>query len=143
PHLESNLITMIGCTTSNPYHAINPAIRSRCHLFELKSLEVSQIKIAIERELTDPVQGYGNKTIKMAENALQQFAHKTNVDSRAVLKGLECVGSSNAEDVDRISHITLDDADQCMQKKIFSHDKGGDAHYDVICAFQKSIRGSD
>src|SRR5690625_922084 len=143
PHLESNLITMIGCTTSNPYHAINPAIRSRCHLFELKPLEIEQIKVAIDRVLHDKECGYGDVNVIIDNEALDHFAYSTNGDLRAVLNGIELAVSSTPKDASGTIHITLEDAEQCMQKKSFSHDKSGDAHYDVLSAFQKSIRGSD
>lgn len=143
PHLEDNLITMIGCTTSNPYHSINPAIRSRCHLFELHPLTIEQIMNAIKITLQDPENGYGSKNILITDQALNHFAESSNGDLRAVLNGFELAVSSTPENKDGIIKINLDIAEECMQKKSFSHDKGGDAHYDVLSAFQKSIRGSD
>lgn len=143
PYLESNLITLIGCTTSNPYHAINPAIRSRCHLFELHSLTPDNVKEALHRALNDPKQGYGDEKISISEEALDHFAMSANGDLRSALNGLELAVSSTPKDSEGIIHIDLETAEECMQKKSFSHDKGGDAHYDVLSAFQKSIRGSD
>lgn len=143
PHLESNLITLIGCTTSNPYHAINPAFRSRCHLFELYPLSIEEIKIAINRAITDDVNGYGHLQISIDEEALKHFALSANGDLRSALNGIELAVASTAETNEGIIEITLDIAEECMQRKSFSHDKGGDAHYDVLSAFQKSIRGSD
>lgn len=143
PHLEDNLITLIGCTTSNPYHSINPAIRSRCHLFELHALEPAHIKLAIKRALTDTEHGYGNEKIYITEDALEHFAFSAFGDMRAALNGLElAISSTPKNDQDEIV-IDLAIAEECMQKKSFSHDKDGDAHYDVLSAFQKSIRGSD
>ncbi|HLR73453.1 MAG TPA: replication-associated recombination protein A [Pseudogracilibacillus sp.] len=143
PHLEDNVLTMIGCTTSNPYHSINPAIRSRCHLFELYRLTTEQIKQVINHVLTDEEKGYGNVNINITDDAYNHFAMSTNGDVRAVLNGLELAVSSTPPNNEGTIEITLDVAEQCMQKKSFSHDKGGDAHYDVLSAFQKSIRGSD
>ena len=143
PHLESNLITMIGCTTSNPYHSINPAIRSRVHLFELHPLNSKQIKLALEKALNDQSNGYGDLTIHLEENALDHFSKSANGDLRSALNGLELAVSSTPENEKNIKVITLDVAEECMQKKSFTHDKNGDAHYDVLSAFQKSIRGSD
>ncbi|HLR74045.1 MAG TPA: replication-associated recombination protein A [Virgibacillus sp.] len=143
PHLESNLITLIGCTTSNPYHSINPAIRSRCHLFELHPLSPSHIKQAINRALTDKINGYGTLDVHITDEALDHFAHSANGDMRSALNGLELAVSSTPPNQEGHINITLDTAEECMQKKSFSHDKGGDAHYDVLSAFQKSIRGSD
>lgn len=144
PHLENNLITLIGCTTSNPYHAINPAIRSRCHLFEMHPLTPKHIKIAIKRALKDEERGYGKRKVFITEDALNHFAFSANGDLRAALNGLELAVSSTPIDQEneRIE-ITLEIAEECMQKKSFSHDKNEDAHYDVLSAFQKSIRGSD
>jgi len=143
PHLEENIITMIGCTTSNPYHSINPAIRSRCHLFELNPLTIDDIDKMISYVLTDKENGYGNLRVDIDNEAKVHFANSANGDLRTVLNGLELAVISTPENNDGIIHITLEIAEQCMQKKSFTHDKDGDAHYDVLSAFQKSIRGSD
>ncbi|MCP3030415.1 replication-associated recombination protein A [Halobacillus sp. A1] len=143
PHLESNRLTMIGCTTSNPYHSINPAIRSRCHLFELHRLEERDIEEAIQKALVNKGEGLGNINIKLTDEALHHFAKSANGDMRAALNGLELAAFSTPENEKGVVFIDLDSAEECMQKKSFSHDKDGDAHYDVLSAFQKSIRGSD
>ncbi len=143
PHLENNLLTMIGCTTSNPYHSINPAIRSRTHLFELNALKPNDVAIALKRALEDKDEGYGNENILISNDALDHFSHSANGDLRAALNGLELAVSSTPANHKEEKKITLEIAEECMQKKSFSHDKGGDAHYDVLSAFQKSIRGSD
>ncbi|MFC7320982.1 replication-associated recombination protein A [Halobacillus campisalis] len=143
PHLESNRLTMIGCTTSNPYHSINPAIRSRCHLFELHRLEERDMEEAIQKALANKEEGLGNINIKLTEEALHHFAKSANGDMRAALNGLELAAFSTPENEKGVVFIDLDTAEECMQKKSFSHDKDGDAHYDVLSAFQKSIRGSD
>lgn len=142
PHVESNLITLIGCTTSNPYHSINPAIRSRVHLFELHALTPPHIRQAIERALKDSTTGYGDMDVHLSEEAMTHFSQSANGDLRAALNGLELAVTSTPP-VDGSIEISLADAEECMQKKSFSHDKSGDAHYDVLSAFQKSIRGSD
>lgn len=143
PHLEKNLITLIGCTTSNPYHSINPAIRSRCHLFELHKLSKNNIKDAIVRAIHEPNRGYGELLIQITDEALEHFALSSGGDLRSALNGLELAVSSTPKDENNYININLEIAEECMQKKSFSHDKGGDAHYDVLSAFQKSIRGSD
>jgi putative ATPase len=142
PHIESNLITLIGCTTSNPYHSINPAIRSRCHLFELHSLEPSDVKEALQRAVHDGTQGLGDMQLEITTDALDHFAGSSGGDLRSALNGLELAAYSTPAH-DGIVEIDLEVAEACMQKKSFSHDKDGDAHYDVLSAFQKSIRGSD
>src|SRR5699024_9433112 len=143
PHIESNLVTLIGCTTSNPYHSINPAIRSRCHLFEVHPLTMADIKTAIKRASEDEQNGLGSQPLELTEDALEHFAMAANGDMRAALNGIELAVSSTPKDAEGEIIITLDVAEECMQKKSFSHDKDGDAHYDVLSAFQKSIRGSD
>ncbi|WP_018931486.1 replication-associated recombination protein A [Gracilibacillus lacisalsi] len=142
PHVESNLITLIGCTTSNPYHSINPAIRSRSHIFELFRLEPSDIMEALDRAIADEENGLGKLPLVVEQEAKEHFANACNGDLRAALNGLELAAYSTPQTDDQIV-IDLANAEACMQKKSFSHDKGGDAHYDVLSAFQKSIRGSD
>ncbi|MEN2765890.1 replication-associated recombination protein A [Ornithinibacillus xuwenensis] len=143
PHLESNLLTLIGCTTSNPYHAINPAIRSRCHLFELHALTPNDVRKALVRAIEDEQNGYGNQAVQVTEQALEHFAGSSGGDMRAAMNGLELAVASTPPNREQEIEIDLPIAEECMQRKSFSHDKDGDAHYDVLSAFQKSIRGSD
>ncbi len=143
PYLENGMITLIGATTSNPYHAINPAIRSRCQIFELKSLEITEIVQALKRALEDDERGLGSYKTNVTDQALQHFATASNGDVRSALNALELAVISTEPDDHQIIMIDVAIAEECMQKKSFSHDKDGDAHYDVISAFQKSIRGSD
>ncbi|MDX8047670.1 replication-associated recombination protein A [Gracilibacillus sp. S3-1-1] len=142
PHVESNLITLIGCTTENPYHSINPAIRSRSHIFELFRLELNDIIDALNRAIDDSKNGLGDLPLVVEEEAKEHFANASNGDLRAALNGLELAAYSTPRKDGNVI-IDLANAEACMQKKSFSHDKGGDAHYDVLSAFQKSIRGSD
>lgn len=134
PQLESGLITLIGMTTSNPYHAINPAIRSRCQLFELNELET-----------TDIIEGL-NKAIKSSylegitidDDTIKYIANLAGSDLRYAYNLLEIAFyASNNQKVD----INL--VKQINSKPVFFSDKNGDGHYDVLSAFQKSIRGSD
>ncbi|MFA8439695.1 replication-associated recombination protein A [Pueribacillus sp. YX66] len=143
PFLENGLITLIGATTSNPFHSINPAIRSRCQIFELHPLTPEEIEIAIERALRDPKNGFGHLDISITDEAMTHLASMCGGDVRAALNALEiAVLSTKQADTDAVE-IDLKIAEQSIQKKSFSHDKNGDAHYDVLSAFQKSIRGSD
>lgn len=142
PHLESNLLTLIGCTTSNPYHSINPAIRSRCHLFELHGLTIDNVKTALHRAI-EQHNDTSQYELNIEEDALEHLALAANGDLRSSLNGLELAISSTPPTEAGVIELTLDIAEECMQKKSFSHDKDGDAHYDVLSAFQKSIRGSD
>ncbi|TDL34449.1 replication-associated recombination protein A [Jeotgalibacillus sp. S-D1] len=142
PYLENGMITLIGATTSNPYHAINPAIRSRCQIFELHPLSIKDMKTAIIRSLEDEERGLGKLNVTLEKEALEHFAAGSNGDVRSALNALELAVKSTSPEGDSIT-ISPAIAEECLQKKSFSHDKDGDAHYDVMSAFQKSIRGSD
>ena len=134
PQLESGLITLIGMTTSNPYHAINPAIRSRCQLFELNELETTDI---IEG-LNKAVKSSYLEVITIDDDTIKYIANLAGSDLRYAYNLLEIAFyASNDQKVD----INL--VKQINSKPVFFSDKNGDGHYDVLSAFQKSIRGSD
>ncbi|CAI3436020.1 replication-associated recombination protein A [Enterococcus cecorum] len=144
PHLENGRIIMIGATTENPYISINPAIRSRCQIFELKPLTQEDILAAIDRALADTEKGLGEYPVHLTENARLHLSRVTNGDLRSALNGLElAVKSTPVDEATGKIEITLEIIESCLQKKALIHDKDGDAHYDVISALQKSIRGSD
>ncbi|MFJ8450906.1 replication-associated recombination protein A [Aerococcus viridans] len=143
PHLESGLITLIGATTENPFINTSPAIRSRAQIFQLEPLDEADIKTGLERALTDSDRGLGIFPVDIDDNAIDHFAHAAFGDLRSALNALELSVKSTDENADGRIHITLDIAEESMQMKSFSHDADGDMHYDVISAFQKSIRGSD
>lgn len=143
PHLESGLITLIGATTSNPFHSINSAIRSRCQIFELHSLTEEDIITGLQRALTDGEKGLGTYNVSITAEALHHFARASGGDMRSAYNALELAVLSTPADAEGIVEISLSIAEECLQKKSFVHDKDGDSHYDVLSAFQKSIRGSD
>lgn len=144
PHLESGRIILIGATTENPYISINPAIRSRAQIFEVKPLTEADIHVAIQRALTDKEKGLGALAINLDETAEQYLARVTNGDLRSALNALELAALSTPANPDtNVIDIDIDVIEECVQKKAITHDKDGDAHYDVISAFQKSVRGSD
>lgn len=143
PHLESGKIIMIGATTENPYITINPAIRSRTQIFEVKPLQEEDILTAIDQALADEPRGLGSETIVLTDDARLHLSRATNGDLRSALNGLELAARSTPKGPDGIIHLTLAIIEECVQRKALTHDKDGDAHYDVISAFQKSIRGSD
>lgn len=143
PYLENGMIVLIGATTGNPYHVINPAIRSRCQIFELKPLQPEDIKEVLHRALADSERGLGKFQVEVTDDALEFLANATNGDLRSALNGLELAVLSTEPSDDGIIHINVEIAGECIQKKGFSHDRDGDAHYDVLSGFQKSIRGSD
>ncbi|MCH3922340.1 replication-associated recombination protein A [Limosilactobacillus sp.] len=143
PHLESGRIILIGATTENPYISINPAIRSRTQIFPVHPLTADDIKTAIQRALTDKERGLGKLAIVLDPAAEEQLATATNGDLRSALNGLELAAKSTDPAEDGKIHLTLPIIEESVQKKALGADKDGDAHYDVISAFQKSIRGSD
>ncbi|MDH6365081.1 putative ATPase [Enterococcus sp. PF1-24] len=143
PHLENGRIIMIGATTENPYITINPAIRSRTQIFEVKPLQETDIKVAIEQALKDKERGLGDYPVVLDDNALLHLTRATNGDLRSALNGLELAVKSTPKNEKEEIHLTLEIIEECVQRKALTHDKDGDAHYDVISAFQKSIRGSD
>ncbi|MFL2028669.1 replication-associated recombination protein A [Loigolactobacillus zhaoyuanensis] len=142
PHLESGRIILIGATTENPYISINPAIRSRTQIFEVKPLAEADIKIAVDRALSDQERGLGQLPVVLTETAATFLTQATNGDLRSALNGLELAVRSTPKTDGEIK-IDLPIIEECVQRKAVSNDKNGDAHYDVISAFQKSIRGSD
>lgn len=143
PHLESGRIVLIGATTENPYISINPAIRSRTQIFPVHPLSSDDVKVAIARALTDKERGLGKLPLVLEANAEEQLARATNGDLRSALNGLELAARSTDPGPDGKIHLTLPVIEESVQKKALTADKDGDAHYDVISAFQKSIRGSD
>ncbi|MBQ8193076.1 MAG: replication-associated recombination protein A [Bacilli bacterium] len=134
PYLESGIITLIGMTTSNPYHAINPAIRSRCQLFELKELTIDNIKTGIEKAINS---GY-LEGISITDDAILYLANISGTDLRFAYNLLEIAYYANSDHV-----ITIDVIKKVNNKPNLFLDKNGDNYYNIISAFQKSIRGSD
>lgn len=143
PHLESGRIVLIGATTENPYLSINPAIRSRTQIFEVYPLTPEEMMTGLQNALADSERGLGSLPLVVDPAALQHFAAASNGDLRSALNALELAAKSTPKAKDDEIHVTLQIAEESLQKKAFSHDKDGDAHYDVVSALQKSIRGSD
>lgn len=134
PVLESGIITLIGMTTSNPYHSINPAIRSRCQLYELKELDKEDILIAINKAIDSNVL----EGIKITEEAKEYIANMSKNDLRYAYNLLEVAYYSSQD-----KNITEEFLVSINNKPNIFHDKGEDGYYDLLSAFQKSIRGSD
>lgn len=143
PHLENGRIILIGATTENPYITINPAIRSRTQIFEVRPLNEDDLKEAIKRALLDKENGLGAQNVTLTPEAMLHLTRATHGDLRSALNGLELAVLSTPPDKTGNTTIDLKTIEECVQKKALVHDKDGDAHYDVISAFQKSIRGSD
>ncbi|HEM3467616.1 TPA: replication-associated recombination protein A [Streptococcus suis] len=142
PLLENGNIIMIGATTENPFFSILPAIRSRVQIFELQPLQTSHIQQALELALTDSERGF-DFPVTIEPEALDFLANATNGDLRAAYNSLELAVLSTKESDDGSRHIDLDAVENSLQKSYISMDKNGDAHYDILSALQKSIRGSD
>ncbi|GAA2979453.1 replication-associated recombination protein A [Lentilactobacillus parakefiri] len=143
PLLESGSIILIGATTENPYININPAIRSRTQIFEVHPLTPADIKKALDRALNDKNKGLGDYPAVISEEALNFLATATNGDLRSSLNALELAVKSTPKNDQGNINVTQEIVEECLQRKALNSDKNGDAHYDVISAFQKSIRGSD
>lgn len=143
PHLENGRIVLIGATTENPYLSINPAIRSRAQIFEVQPLTLDEMGVAVDRALNDSERGLGQYFVDLDADAKKQLLYATNGDLRAALNGLELAVKSTSKDVDGRIKITLPIIEESVQKRALVADKDGDAHYNVISALQKSIRGSD
>lgn len=134
PQLESGLITLIGMTTSNPYHAINPAIRSRCQLFELQDLSKEDILQGIDKAIKSPyLEG-----IQINQETKEYIATLAGNDLRYAYNLLEIAYYATDS-----KNITIEVIKSINNRPVFFHDKNGDGYYDVLSAFQKSIRGSD
>lgn len=149
PLLESGQVILIGATTENPYISISPAIRSRCQIFELKPLSAQDASNAIDRALTDKENGLGNYHVELTDDARALLIEKGNGDLRSTLNSLELAVLStkqelkdNHQDTDSIV-ITQQEMADSIQMKVQNFDSSGDGHYDLVSAFQKSIRGSD
>ncbi|MCR1232211.1 replication-associated recombination protein A [Streptococcus suis] len=141
PLLENGNIIMIGATTENPFFSILPAIRSRVQIFELQPLQTSHIRQALELALTDSERGF-DFPVTIEPEALDFLSNATNGDLRAAYNSLELAVLSTKES-EAGRHIDLDAVENSLQKSYISMDKNGDAHYDILSALQKSIRGSD
>lgn len=134
PVIESGLIILIGMTTANPYHSINPAIRSRCQLFELKELSHEDIVHSLEKVIKNDIL----KGIKINNECLQQIATISGNDIRFAYNLLEIAYFSTND-----KKVTTDIIKMIHSKPVFFSDKDGDGHYEVLSGLQKSIRGSD
>ena len=132
PHIESGLIILIGLTTSNPYHKINPAIRSRCQIYELKELSTEDIIEGLKRAYTYL------PDLKIKDDTLKYIATLSGGDFRSALNTLEVSYYATKDHI-----ITIEEIKKINNKPVFFHDKNEDGYYEVLSAFQKSIRGSD
>jgi len=143
PHVEAGVVTLIGATTENPYFEVISALISRSRVFQLRWLNQEETGILLDRALTDKERGYGDKRIKLDPEARSHFTEVAGGDARNALNALELAVESTPPEEDGVIHITLDVAQESIQRRAVLYDKDGDSHYDTISAFIKSVRGSD
>lgn len=143
PHVENGTFTLIGATTENPYFEVIKALISRSRVFQLRNLNQDETGLLLDRALADKERGYGNKRIILDREARSHFMEVSSGDARNALNALELAVESTQPNHDGVIHITLDVAQESIQRRAVLYDKDGDAHYDTISAFIKSVRGSD
>jgi len=143
PDVESGNLRLIGATTYNPFFYVNSPLVSRSQVFQLEPLQVGQLEELIDRALADKERGLGNYHVKIDEDARQHLAKLSDGDARKCLNALEIGVLTTQPDTDHVNHFTLAVAEESIQQKAIVYDRAGDAHYDTISAFIKSMRASD
>lgn len=143
PFVEDGTLVLIGATTENPYFEVNNALISRSIVFELKPLEKEDIEILIKRAVYDKEKGMGSFNAVIDDEAIDFLSEAANGDARAALNAVELGILTTKPDSDGKIYITVDVAQECIQKRAVRYDKDGDNHYDTISAFIKSMRGSN
>ncbi len=143
PHVENGTVTLIGATTENPYYEVNSALVSRSRIFQMQPLSEGGLLLLLQRALEDPERGYGGRKIEASADALQHLAHVAGGDARVAYNALELAVESTPADEDGVVRIDLAVAQESIQRRAILYDRDGDAHYDTISAFIKSVRGSD
>jgi putative ATPase len=143
PDVESGNLRLIGATTYNPFFYVNSALVSRSQVFQLEPLRVEELEQLIDRALADKERGLGNYKVKIDKNARQHLAKLSDGDARKTLNALEIGVLTTPPGSGGVIHFTLEVAEESIQQKAVVYDKKGDAHYDTISAFIKSMRASD
>ncbi|QNJ12317.1 AAA family ATPase [Synechococcus sp. M16.1] len=143
PWVENGTVILIGATTENPYFEVNKALVSRSRLFRLLPLEPEDLQRLLQRALADDERGYGNRAIAINSDAANHLVDVAGGDARSLLNALELAVESSEPDGDGVIQINLAIAEESIQQRAVLYDKHGDAHYDTISAFIKSLRGSD
>jgi putative ATPase len=143
PNVESGVLILIGATTENPYFEVNKALVSRSRIFQLKPLDSEDLREILFQALKDNFRGFGNKKVEIDENAVEHLCNSANGDARSVLNALELAVETTPPDQTGTIKITREIAEESIQQRAVLYDKDGDAHYDIISAFIKSVRGSD
>lgn len=143
PHVENGTILLIGATTENPYFEVNKALVSRSRIFQLQPLTQDDLRDIARQAISDPARGYGSRTVLLHEDALDHLVDIANGDARGVLNALELAIETTPPDENGEIMLSLSVAEESIQRRAVLYDKDGDAHYDTISAFIKSLRGSD
>jgi putative ATPase len=143
PDVESGNLRLIGATTYNPFFYVNSALVSRSQVFRLEALNVEQLCALIDRAVADKERGLGNYEVRIDDDAKIHLAKVSDGDARKCLNALEIGVLTTAPDSGGLIHFTVDVAEQSIQQKAIVYDRVGDAHYDTISAFIKSMRGSE
>ena len=143
PDVEDGVVRLIGATTHNPFFFVNSPLVSRSQIFELQPLSEAELLMLLHRALTDAERGLGYLPVQADEVALQHLARVADGDARKALNALEIAVLTTEREPDGRVHLTVAVAEQSIQKKAVVYDGDGDAHYDTISAFIKSMRGSD
>lgn len=143
PHVENGTVTLIGATTENPYFEVIGALVSRSRVFQLRPLNDESVRRVVLGALADVERGFGKRSILLGDDALDHLVRVAGGDARNALNALELAVESTPSDQDGKIHVTLDVAVESIQRRAVLYDKDGDAHYDTISAFIKSVRGSD
>lgn len=143
PHVENGMVTLIGATTENPYFDVISALVSRSRLFQLEPLTEDHLAAILDQALTDKERGFGSRMIQIEPDARQHLLRVAGGDARNLLNALELAVETTPAAEDGAIHINLDVAQESIQKRAVIYDRMGDAHYDTISAFIKSVRGSD
>jgi putative ATPase len=143
PHVEDGTIVLVGATTENPYFEVIGALVSRSRIFQLKPLADEDVRRLLLRAIADPERGYGKRDVQLDDDALAHLIHVAGGDARNALNALELAVETTPPDSQNVIHVTLTVAQESIQRRAILYDKDGDAHYDTISAFIKSVRGSD
>lgn len=143
PHVENGILILIGATTENPYFEVNKALVSRSRIFQLQSLTLADLKNVARQALVDQDRGYGKRKVAIEDAALDHLVQVASGDARGVLNALELAVETTVEGGDGTLVITRETIEDSIQRRAVLYDKDGDAHYDTISAFIKSMRGSD
>ncbi len=143
PEVEAGNVLLIGTTTENPVFTVNSALLSRSQIFEFKTLDEEKITMLLEKALENKTQGLGDKKIQIEKRALKHLAKISDGDARRALNALEVAVLTTHSQKDGTIKITITEAEESIQKKAVVYDRDGDAHYDTISAYIKSMRGSD